>query len=857
MLSQQIRTEFLNYFEQHGHLRVPSAPLIPRDDPSLLLVSAGMVPFKPYFLGQKAPPQDRLTSCQKAFRTTDIDEVGDLSHDTFFEMLGNFSFGAYYKEEAIAYAFELLTKGFGLEPDRLYPTIHPSDETSFELWQRVAGIGPQRIARLEENFWQAGVTGPCGVDSEIYYDLGEGFGTGADQRPGHGERYLEFWNLVFMDSERLADGSTRPLAHPGVDTGMGLERISMILQGCASIFDTDLFAPIREDFSRRARDLDRGATGQRDRHLRRLTDHARGACMLIADGVLPSNEGRGYVLRHVLRRALVSSMSLDVAGGLGPCVPVVVEVLGQTYSELASGAERVRAVIEQEESRFEETLGRGMEQFESVMERSAGGPISGVDAFRLHDTYGFPLELTEDLAAARGAEVDRPAVEALLQEQRDLARASRQVAGPSAARMELPPSEFVGYEALEAETRVSLLIGDGQTVERAGPGEEIDAVLERSPFYAEGGGQVGDRGRLEWEGGAAAVLDTKAPQPGTRVQRCQVLQGELRAGDLVFARVDLGRRAGCAVHHSATHLLNAALHRLLGEGVIQRGSLVTPERATFDFSWPRALTPEELTALERTLNTAIRDDLERRVELLSLDQARRSGALALPEETYGDEVRVVSFGGFSRELCGGTHVDRSGRIGSAVLTGEHGVGSGLRRVEMVAGAAAQTWWEEQRRRSTDVARQLKTPVAEVGARVAGLQKRVRELERELAEARRRAPSPPDGAVVKEQVAGVTLAVLDLPSKLERPELRRRADELVAEIGLGCALVLADDDLVVKLSSELVARGLSAGQMANAACSESGGGGGTKELGQGGISPRLHAAALATVRTILGSSLEEA
>ena len=855
MLSQQIRTEFLNYFEQHGHLRVPSAPLIPRDDPSLLLVSAGMVPFKAYFLGQKAPPQLQLTSCQKAFRATDIDAVGDLSHDTFFEMLGNFSFGSYFKAEAIGYAFELLTRGFGLDPARLYPSVHPGDEMSVSLWEKVAGIPPERVSRLAENFWQAGPTGPCGVDSEIYYDLGERFGAGPDERPGQGERYLEIWNLVFMDSERLPDGHTVPLARPGVDTGMGLERVAMVLQGCDSIFDTDLFAPIREDFAHRSRQQAGGGQAQRDRHLRRLSDHARGACMLIADGVLPSNEGRGYVLRHLLRRALVSSLSLEVAGGLGPCVPTVVAILGETYAELSSGAERVRAVIEQEEARFQETLARGMEQFETVVGRVAGGVISGADAFRLHDTYGFPLEVTVELAAARGIRVDRVTVELLLQQQRELARSSRSTAVAGTARLELPPTEFVGYQQLQAETTVTLLLRDSESIPRAGASEELDVVLERSPFYAEGGGQVGDRGRLEWDEGAALVLDTTAPHPGARVHRCRVLQGELTMDQQVVATVDLDRRRGCAAHHSATHLLNATLHRQLGEGVVQRGSLVSPDRATFDFSWPRALSAVELMALERQLNSTIREDLERRVELLTLDEARRSGALALPEETYGEDVRVVSFGGYSRELCGGTHVERSGQIGSAVLTAEHSVGSGLRRLELVAGAAAEHWWEEQRSLAVEIARQLRAPASEVKARVEGLQVRVRSLEKELDESRRQGPSA--AAATREQVGATTLAILDLPSKMERQDQRRRADELVAEIGQGCAVVLAGSELALKLSPDLVARGLHAGQIAQAACRQFGGGGGTEQFGQGGVTAGGHAAALATVRTILGSSLEEA
>ena len=855
MLSQQIRTEFLNYFEQHGHLRVPSAPLIPRDDPSLLLVGAGMVPFKAYFLGQKVPPQARLTSCQKAFRATDIDAVGDLSHDTFFEMLGNFSFGAYFKEEAIAYAFELLTKGFGLDPARLYPSVHPGDEASVRLWEKVAGIPPERLTRLEENFWQAGPTGPCGVDSEIYYDLGEQFSQGPGERPGHGERFLEIWNLVFMDSERLPDGRTVPLAHPGVDTGMGLERVAMVLQGCASIFDTDLFRPIREDFATRSRIPEAGDTAQRDRHLRRLSDHARGACMLIADGVLPSNEGRGYVLRHLLRRALVSSMSLEVQGGLGPCVPVVVSILGETYSELSSGSDRVRAVIEQEEQRFGDTLERGMEQFELVARRAEGGVISGADAFRLHDTYGFPLEVTEELAAARDIRVDRAEVDQLLGQQRDLARSSRTATTEASLRPELPPTEFVGYERLQLQARVTQLLLRGELVEVAGVGDELEVVLDQSPFYAEGGGQVGDRGQLVWRGGSAQVVDTTAPRPGTQVHRCLVEAGELAVGQEVVATVDPGHRAGCAAHHSATHLLNAVLHQRLGEGVVQRGSLVSPEHATFDFSWPRALAGAELAELERRLNAAIREDLERQVELLSLEQARRSGALTLPEETYSEQVRVVSFGEFSRELCGGTHVARSGQIGSAILTAEHSVGSGLRRIEMVAGPAAERWWEALRDQTREVARQLRAPAGAVRAHVEGLQERVRTLERELTEARRQAASPGESPT-HEEVGAITLAVLDLPGQLEKKERMRRADELAVQIGQGCAVVLAGTDLSIKLTPDLVARGLNAGRIAAVACSPFGGGGGNAQFGQGGVTSGGHASVLATVRTILGSSLEE-
>ena len=639
----------------------------------------------------------------------------------------------------------------------------------------------------------------------------------------------------------------------------------MVLQGVSSIFDTDLFAPIAEDFAGRARNLANLPKAQSDRHLRRLADHARGACMLIADGVLPSNEGRGYVLRRLLRRALVSSLTLEVEGGLGPAVPVVVSILGETYAELASGARTVWAVIEQEEARFQATLARGMEHFEAAIGSSQGGAISPADAFRLHDTYGFPVELTEDLASARGVTVDRAAFDLLLEQQRELSRpderklrggvgATTELATDSKTRVE---TEFVGYDRLETESPVVRLIRDGEAVERVGSGDHADVLLLRSPFYAEGGGQIGDRGQLTWEGGRASVLDTQTSKSGERLHRCLVTQGELRVVDEVRATVEAQHRSGCAAHHSATHLLNAALHAILGEGVVQRGSLVTAERATFDFGWPRPVPPEELIEVERLVNSAIRDDLERRVELLSLDEARRSGALALPEETYGDQVRVVSFGDFSRELCGGTHVGRSGRIGALVLTGEHSVGSGLRRIEMVAGAAAERWWEEQRDQLAGVASQLRAPLAEVSSRVQSLQQRQRELEKELQRAREGGTASGTEPEVREQVAGITLAILDLPFELERGELRKRADQLMEGLSSGCALVLAGPALVVKLSPDLAARGLNAGQIAKAACRDTGGGGGSEQLGQGGIAADGHAAALATVRTILGSILEEA
>ncbi len=857
MLSDQIRAHFLDYFQARGHLLVPSASLIPKDDPSLLLVSAGMVPFKPYFLGRRQPPGERLTSCQKSFRMVDIEEVGSSPrHDTFFEMLGNFSFGAYFKAEAIGYAFDLLTSDFGLAPDRLYPSVHPADTESAALWQRVAGIPESRLTRLEDNFWQAGPTGPFGVDSEVYYDLGPEFESGPEERPGSGTRFLEVWNLVFMDSERFEDGTSAPLEHPGVDTGMGLERIAMVLQGVDSIFATDLFAPIVSDFQGRARAA--VSEAQLLRHLRILADHTRGACSLIADGVLPSNEGRGYVLRRIVRRALVSALSLGLDGGLVPAAEVAVGILGSQYPEMREAMFSIRTALEQEADRFQETLGRGAGQFEALAGRSLSGRISGEDAFRLHDTFGFPYELTQDLAEARGLGIDRERFQELLEEQRARARSSRAPGEPGAARVALPEAQFVGYDELEVSTTVKALLAEGVLIDQAGPGDRVEVVLAENPFYVEGGGQVGDRGELLWNGGRAAVLDSRPAGAGASVQSCLVELGALRSGASVRARVDQDHRAGCAAHHSATHLLNRALREVLGEGVVQRGSLVAPDHATFDFSWPSPVSEEQLTEVERLLNRQLRRDLSRRVELLPIDVARTSGAVALPDEPYGDVVRVVSFGDFSRELCGGTHVARSGEIGLVVLTGSRSVGQGLRRVELLAAAAAERWWEGQRRHLAELSDAVRSPVPEVIARVRQLQERVRRLEREVHRSRELGIAGGGSAIQQEAVAGVSLVVEDLVEKMERRELRQHAEQLLDRWPDGCAVVLSGGQILIRVSDALVARGLSAGTMAQAVCQELGGrGGGNQQLGQGVIPEESHRAAMATVRTILGSALEEA
>ncbi len=848
MLSSQIRTRFLEYFQARGHLRVPSASLVPEDDPSLLLVGAGMVPFKPYFLGRKQPPAPRLTSCQRAFRAVDIEEVGNSTrHHTFFEMLGNFSFGSYFKEEAIRYAHQFLTAELGLDPDRLHFSIHPSDSVSERLWREVAGVGPERMVALEDNFWQAGPTGPFGVDSEIYYDLGEEYGDAPGETPGRGERYLEIWNLVFMDSERLPDGSAVPLPRPGVDTGMGLERLTRVLEGKSSNFDTDLFAPLILDFRERAATLAQLGEGGGRRHLWILADHARGACALISDGVRPSNEGRGYVLRRLIRRALVSAQILELTGGLAPAVRLVAQILEDSMPQLGGQVGEIGSVLREEEARFAEVLDRGMGLFLRLA--AEGSAISATDAFRLHDTFGFPIELTRDLAAARGLEVDTEGFESLLEEQRQRGR------GPAGTGLPaLPASEFVGYQQMEIEARVELVLSDGRPAERLDQGERGEVVLNRSPFYPEGGGQVGDRGRLSWPGGAAEVEDTRPGEPGSQLVACLVTRGELETGMAVRAEVDPDHRQGCATHHSATHLVNSALRLVLGPEVAQRGSLVTPDHATFDFSWPRALTPEEVLAVERRVNDAVRQDLARRVELLTVEEARSSGAISLEGETYREPVRVVSFQGFSRELCGGTHVAASGELGAVVLTGERSVGQGLRRLELRAGGAAERWWESQRELVQLTALALGSPPLEVPSRVAALRDRARGLERAL----REAAQGRGGAEVSLSFPGGELPVHDSPLPMERAEMRRLGERLAERAPTGSAAVLAGGTLLLLFGAQLTGRGMAAGELAKRICSALGGaGGGRPELGQGTLPEGEHAAALRELRNILEKLPEEA
>jgi len=871
--SPEIRERFLHFFEARGHHRLPSASLIPHDDPSLLFNVAGMVPLKPYFLGRQTPPAPRATSCQKCFRTVDIEEVGRTPrHDTFFEMLGNFSFGDYFKAAAIPLAWELLTGEYGLPAERLRPTVHPDDSVALGLWTDIIGLSPDVVGRLEENFWPAGaaVPGPCGYDSEIYWDRQVTCSCRRSEcQPGcDGDRWVEIWNLVFMEFDRDGEDRLNPLPRPSIDTGMGMERIAAVIQDTASIFETDLFQPLVAGLE--ARCADTLPVDERTVSLRICADHLRAAVFLLGDGVQPGPDKRGYVLRWLVRRAGVHGRRLGLREGLAGGVDDVVAVMGSDYPELAQGRDRIVRTLRTEEEAFASTLEDGARRLDQLL--AAGShAISGSDAFLLHDTFGFPIELTTEMASERGAVVDLGGFEIAMEAQRQRSRpaGARTVfhAGP-----ELPETAFVGYDTLQTRATVVHVLadpapeGDGAPPrdESAGAcltaGDEGLALLDPSPFYAEAGGQIGDTGVLTWDGGSATVLDTvHLPPPGkARSHRVRVEAGMLAAGLDVLATVDQARRMQIARHHSATHLLHRTLRDVLGDDAVQHGSFVGPDHTTFDFSFDRALTDDELRDVEHRVNDSIRGNLGREVDILPIAEARASGAVALFGEKYGDTVRVVDFGGWARELCGGTHVHRSGDIGAAIIVSESSIGRGLRRIEMVAGEAAERRWFAHGTALRQAARTLRSRPDEVPGRLDALLTQQRQLTRELEQARRggATPSPVAGALV-ESVGAVRLAHVIVPATSAGIDITETTDRIFAErIGAdGVAVVLGPSSMAVKVGGSALVAGVSAGDLVRVGSERTGAsGGGRPGFARGGVGdPDSRAQALEAIRARLASA----
>jgi len=867
VLSSEIRERFLRFFEERGHYRLPSFPLIPHDDPSLLFVVAGMVPLKPWITGQRTPPSPDLVSCQKCFRGAglkydDMASVGDPTHHTFFEMLGNWSIGHYFKEGAIDYAWEFSTEVLGLDPDRLWPSIYPDDTESERLWVERIGVPRERISRLTENWWAAGPTGPCGYDSELYFDWGGPCSCGrtdcTPQDECGGDRFEEYWNLVFMEFDQQPDGSRPLLPNPTVDTGLGFDRIVAIVQGDRTGYGTDHFAPLVEGFrSRAARQITDPAT---TRSLYVLADHLRGAGFLVSAGVLPSNEGRGYVLRRLIRRAAIHGRRVELRGGLAAGTDDLAGVMGPVYPELIEFRGLIRETLEIEEEAFARTLDAATERLAALLSRNPTR-IDGADAFRLYDTFGLPIELTVEMAAEREATVDLEGFEAAMQQQRERGQASARRVG-FAGDDALPPTRFVGYDLLETDATIAR-IGLGEEVEVLGAGESGPVLLDVSPFYAEAGGQVGDTGSLAWPGGSAAVRDTQ-PIAGSdaRVHDVLVHEGELRPGQPVHAQVDAPRRAAIARHHSSTHLLNRALREVLGDGVVQRGSFVGPDHTTFDFSFSRPLTLDELTDIEHRVNEGIRRNLERTVALMPLADARASGAIALIDEAYSPDVRVVDFGGWSRELCGGTHVSRSGDVGAAIVVSESSIGQGIRRIELVAGESAEERWRRAGSALQTTARALKTRPEEVPERVAALQEQVKKLTKEVSHARQATPSsvPIDAAVI-EDVGGVSFAHVLLDGDVDADGVSEAGDRLLADRlqGHGVAAVLGPATLVIKVGGRALEAGIHAGTLVTGAAEVTGGkGGGRPDLGRGKVGdPAKRDAAVSQLREAIGVTMGHA
>ncbi len=864
--ARDLRNAFLAYFEANGHLRVASAPLIPRDDPTLLFTNAGMVPFKRVFTGQEPPKAPRAASAQKCVRAggkhNDLENVGHTGrHHTFFEMLGNFSFGDYFKEEAIRLAWDFLTDTAGLPKDRLWVSIYKDDDDAFRIWRDQEGVPEDRIVRCGEkdNFWQMGDTGPCGPCTEIHIDQGPEVGCG---RPTCAvgcddescDRYLEVWNLVFMQYDRDADGKLTPLPKPSIDTGMGLERLTAVVGGVTNNYDTDLFLPIihaAADLSR----VDYGEGHDGDTALRVLADHTRAIAFLIADGVLPANDGRGYVLRRILRRAARYGRTIGMEGTfLSALTGVVVERMGEDYPELVRARETIARITTGEEERFGHTLDAGLTRLEEMLEGARAKGLSklpGEDAFHLYDTYGFPLDLAGDVAKERGLAVDTAGFDAAMQAQRERARASWKGAerGKSAGQTKYAALAeragtvpFTGYEHVREETEVvGLLAAEGE-VQSVKAGDEVEVVLAASPFYAESGGQVGDAGELMAPEGAAsvAVADTQSPVEGLIVQKGRVVSGTLRVGDRVVAQVDLARRKATARNHTATHLLHAVLREVLGEHVKQAGSLVAPDRLRFDFTHFAPLTPRDLELIEERVNETIRDDFRVATELKDLDAAIASGAMALFGEKYADEVRVVRIADVSTELCGGTHCGGVGEIGLFKIVSEGSVGAGVRRIEAVTGAGALAHVRTEEARLAAVAQALKATPEGAAERAAQVLSALREKDREIERLRLKLTEGAGGGAAGDEevheVAGLKV-LTRRDDGLDAGALRALSDRVRDRLGSGAALLSSVTDgrvLLIALVSKDATDRLNAGELMREAATAVGGkGGGRPDMAQGG------------------------
>lgn len=883
MTSSELRTAYLKFFESKGHLIHASDSLVP-DDPSLLYTSAGMVQFKPYFVGDRVPPAPRIVTSQKCMRTDDIDEVGDAVHHTFFEMLGNFSFGDYFKREAIIWAWEFLTEVLKLNPDDLWTSVYLDDDEAENVWLNEVGFPKSKIVRLGEdkNYWPAnapskGPNGPCGPCNEIFLDVTPELGPPEDAAwaiAHDGNRFVEIWNLVFQQYDRLEDGTLKPLPTKNIDTGMGLERTIAVLNGVSSDYETDLFLPIIERIEA-VSGAKYGSSEEVTRSMRVIADHIRSAVFVIGDGVMPSNVGRGYVLRRLIRNLVVKARKIGLDKNfLTQVAPVVVEIMREPYREIADRQGYIERVLDSEEEKFRRTLDAGLQRLEDQIKlaaSSADKKLDGEAAFTLYDTYGFPLELTQEIAKEQGIDVDLPGFEAAMAEQRERAKAASDfgavmTVGEGSALLELEktaaPTVFVGYEQTEADATVIAIVKGQDLVVTAEEGDEVEVVLDQTPFYAESGGQVGDIGTItsstrksevgccrsesgschsESSDESAFSLEVTDTVKASHFffHRAKVKSGSISVGDRVHAAVDCGRRRAIARAHSATHLLHAALHKVLGEHALQKGSLVEPDRLRFDFSHFQAVAPDELRRIEDEVNQMVLADLESTTTVTGIDQAREMGATALFGEKYGAEVRVVKMGAVSTELCGGTHLCRSSQVGLFKITGESSVGAGLRRIEAVVGAGALAHIHGIEDQAKAVADALGAPASEVVTAAERLSQSLREARQEIdkLKARGAADAADELADSAQEAKGIKFVTASAPTT-DVPTLHKLIDGITDKLQSGVVVLAGVSDgkilFIGKVTSDLVAKGFHAGNILRDVAKVAGGGGGGKpEFAQAG------------------------
>ena len=876
----ELRETFLSFFEGKGHVRRPSAPLVPDNDPTLLFVNAGMVPFKNIFTGAERPFAPRATTSQKCVRAggkhNDLDNVGYTArHHTFFEMLGNFSFGDYFKDDAIDFAWQLITKDFGLARDRLLVTVYSEDDEAAAIWKKVAGLSDDRIIRIStsDNFWSMGDTGPCGPCSEIFFDHGDKVPGGPPGSPDEdGDRFIEIWNLVFMQFEQQAGGDRIELPKPSIDTGMGLERMAAVLQGKHNNYETDLFQTL---IAAEEEVYKTKAAGDQLASFRVIADHLRTSAFLIADGVTPSNEGRGYVLRRIMRRAMRHGHLLGAREpAMYRLVGTLADEMGEAYPELHRARPAIEAALEQEEARFQRTLGRGLALLEEATEALGGSTeLPGETAFRLYDTYGFPLDLTQDILRGRGLGVDQAGFDEAMAQQKQAARQAWSGSGDTGSqavwfrvRDAAGPTEFLGYAGTEGKGVLKAIVAGGEQQARA-EGGDCELVFDRTPFYAESGGQAGDHGEIHFDNGARFIVrDVQKRAGDLHVHVGELTDGAIEPGDAATLSASHGRRQRIRANHSATHLLHAALRSVLGEHVTQKGSLVEEDRLRFDFSHGAPVTPAELEAIEEQVNEVIRQNAEARVEVMAPDKAIEAGALALFGEKYGDEVRVLSMGEaleeeakpYSVELCGGIHVARTGDIAAFVITSEGGVSAGVRRIEAATGAEALGFLKARAQVALDLADQLKVPLKDVGRKVAQISDERRSLERELADAKRKLAMGGSGSAAPagpEEIGGYKL-IARVAEGVGGKDLRGLVDEAKAKRGSGIAVFVGVNEgkaaVAVGVTADLVGK-VSAVDLVRVAAAEVGGqgGGGRPDMAQaGGPDGDKAEAALEAVRKAL-------